>query len=236
MNTLISALFSIAVLSTLLSVLSHFNWQVEAFVATIVGAVANIIWVIMGVFLALSLDSVRKPQFELSVDESMHTDVRYQNGQRWKFYRIKVVNKSIPHWLRWIFPFTTRETAEQVQGVVVFKQLGRTMKGRWAYASELQYPNKTDYIHMSNFPEPVTIAAGQAEPLDLLVKYEHDSEAYGWNNESYLHDWKVPQYRLMTGDWEVYVQVTALNGIAYGRSFMVHIAPSIESTYITAMN
>lgn len=200
--------------------------------------ISNLVWAILGGFfgaiIALGAEKYRKPKLEIASGEDANSDNTYpaghlRAGQRWKFFRVRVTNRPIPKFLSWILQ---RETAQQVNARITFRELGVTLKGRWAGSLELAQANPLDLSRLANFPDPVTIVAGEPETLDVFAKFQGDQEAYGWNNESYLNNWKTPLYKLVPGDYQVEVQVTTFDGIQAKKLLRVHIDKTIEDTYL----
>lgn len=198
--------------------------------------IKDLFWSIFGGFLgaliALLVDQYREPKLDIIASETANDDITYpawhlRNGERWKYYRVKVINKPVNKYLSKLI---NRETAQQVQAVVTFKDLNQSMKGRWAGTLELPAANPLDYLRLANFPDPVTITAGQSEILDVFTKYEHDQEAFGWNNEAYLNNWRTQKYKMIPGNYNIEVKVTSSNGSYKIKSFKAHISSIIGRT------
>ena len=81
-------------------------------------------------------------------------------------------------------------------------------------------------------PDPVTIPINEKEYLDVITKCGTDTEAYGWNNEAYLHNWRSPHYKLERGIYRIKVTVSTQNGVAFSEKFELQIADRIEDTYL----
>lgn len=203
---------------------------------------SNLFWAalgaIIGSIIALRLAKYQNPSLEISAGEFANSDNRYPSnhifpGQRWKFFRVSVKNKPIPKFLSWLLD---RETAQEISARITIEELGRTYKGRWAGTLELPYASQLDIARLANFPEPVTLIAGEIEHLDIFTKNENDNEAYGWNNESYLHNWRNPNYLMTPGDYRIIVQVTTVTGNQKRKILRAHIETSIDNTYLVEDN
>jgi hypothetical protein len=50
---------------------------------------------------------------------------------------------------------------------------------------------------------------GESTPLDVVVKFDNETEAYGWSNLSYLSDppWRHPDWKLPPGRYLIAVTV-----------------------------
>jgi len=113
--------------------------------------------------------------------------------------RVKVRNRELPFLLRWM----KRETARSCLGTVQFKYSDGTnyfseaMPARWAGSPEatplqgvVSTQNKItgevvlwDAARISVISK-MDIPAGEQEDLDISVRCDAESDAYGFNNES----------------------------------------------------
>ena len=166
---------------------------------------------LLAVFIALLIERKRLPNLEITASEEANADVTYKPphdraGERWKFFRVAVRNKPMPCPLQWI----PRQTAENCRAKIEFFKSGGeeslfTLNGRWANTPELPHIPKEYWILKSLYPDPVTIPVKAQEPLDVITKHQKDKEAYVWNNEAYLHNWRPPRNRLDKGDYDRYI-------------------------------
>lgn len=191
----------------------------------------------LGVLLALWIDRMRMPAVEIDVTEEAHSDNTYpansfNAGQRWKFFRVAVINHKMPFLLKWL----VRQTAENCRAILNIKgidnQTSFSFKGRWSSTPELPFLKDNAILRLFE-PDPVTILAGEREFLDVIAKYEHDKEAYGWNNESYYHNWRNPNYKLERGKYKVKITINTQNGTSVTKIFFLVIGDSIENTYFS---
>lgn len=200
------------------------------------GILSKVAWSIggglIGAIIALWLEQFQKPRLSVETGNSVNSEHVYPQGYivpgRWKFFRLKVSNSELPWYLGW---FMSRKTAENVHALITFTQLNKTMKGRWSRTLELAYASQFDKIKLALYPEPETIFIGDSAILDVFAKCEHDQEAYGWNNEAYLNNWRTPTYKLDPGDYEIEVKLVGTNSNKKA-TLRAHIANSIEGTYL----
>jgi len=192
----------------------------------------SIIGGLIGALIALFLDKkIKSPLLKIVAYEDANQDHSYPNmGGRWKFFRVKVVNKSLPKWINW---FCDRNTAQQVNAKIHFTEIEKTMKGRWANTLELPGQNQSDIIRLVTYPEPQTIYAGESEFLDVFVKCENDKEAYGWNNEAYLNfnNWRTSNYILQPGDYYIEIALSGIN-CQIKKRFKAHISETIDQSFL----
>lgn len=192
---------------------------------------------ILGISIVLLIERFRLPKIEIVVSEDANDDVTYHSGhprsnQRWKFFRVWVKNKPMPKWLRWL----VRETAENCRAIISIdgmnNQIRIVYKARWASTPEIPSILHEAGVKITH-PDPVSMTAGEKEPLDIIAKYEKDSEAYGWNNESYFHNWRNPNYKLDPGQYRVKITVDSQNGISAAKEITLVVGPTIDQTYFS---
>jgi hypothetical protein len=193
----------------------------------------------LGATVALYFENLKKPRLRIEAGEDANSDNKYANNPpplngRWKFFRVKVYNKPFPKFISWLI---STETAEQVRAVITFKDLGVSMKGRWASTLELaQTSSPNDWIRLSNFPEPISLIAGEKpEYLDIFTMSEFDTVAYGWNNESYINQWRNHRYLLKPGNHKIEIMVANINGEKTIKIFSAHIGKNINKTKLKGL-
>lgn len=193
---------------------------------------------ILGISIVLLIERFRLPKIEIVVSEDASVDATYQSGhpkanQRWKFSRVWVRNRPMPKWLRWL----VRQTAENCRGVIsidgINNQVRIAYKGRWASTPEIPSVLHAAGVKITH-PDPVSIRAGEKEALDIIAKCGRDSEAYGWNNESYFHDWRNPHYRLDAGQYRVKIRVDTQDGVSAAKELTLIVGTTIDQTHFSA--
>jgi len=186
--------------------------------------------------LTLWIEKKRLPMLEITVSEEDNVccvyDYQSLNG-KWKFFRVKVTNKKFPSIFSWI----PRYTAQDCSAEITFTRADNndtsfTMKGRWVSSIELAYLSNEQKFIKSLFPDPISILPGDSELLDIFTHSERDTDAYGWNNDSYNNSWRTPQYRLEKGDYIIRVDIKTQNGIKFSKEFKATIGESIEKTIL----
>lgn len=199
--------------------------------------VISFIGSIPALFFALWVERQRMPKLEIIASEEANADNTYEvpnprAGERWKFFRVLVINKPF------IFPFSwiPRQTAENCRAKIEFSKIGSeklnfSIMGRWASTPEIPYIQNDVVLKILN-PDPVTITVNGKEYLDVLTKYENDKEAYGWNNEAYFNKWRTPNYKLERGKYAVRITITTQNGKTFAKRFELSISDKIEDTYL----
>ena len=202
----------------------------------LISLLTSVLGSLMGIIVILFIEHKRLPSLRISTNQEVHSDERYGPGhvhtnERWKFFRVAVRNESLPGLLRWL----TRQTAENCHATIeVTLETGEalyTMRGRWVATPQLPHIPQEAIVKLLH-PDPVSIRAGDTEALDVFTKREGDPEAYGWNNEAYLNDWRTPEYRLNLGTYNARITIKSQNGVSNAKLFVLEIRETIESSSI----
>jgi len=192
---------------------------------------------LIAVLTALWIDRMRMPKLVIRTNDTVNSDNTYTslesnlNG-RWKFFRIEVENKKFPKPFSWI----PRQTAQNCRGKLEFYKKEESspifsFAGRWSSTPEIPHILHEAIVKVIQ-PDPVTISVEEKEIMDVFVKSSKDDDAYGWNNESYFHDWKNNNYILEEGKYIVKIVISTQNGISFDRKFEIAIGKTIENTFI----
>lgn len=212
------------------------DFQGSWFGSLLIELLKDILGGFIGAFIALWLEGFNEPKLDIVVSEKAHSEIDYQppkyhpprNG-RWKNCGLEVRNKPVLSWIRSVF---RRQVAQQVTAKIYFKETEEVMKGRWSESLELSDASKYDIKRLIHTPETINIEAGGFRLLDVIMKYQYDKEAYGWNNESYQNNWITPKYKLRRGYHEINVEVSSINGGFCKKIFWVFVSSSNKNTTI----
>jgi hypothetical protein len=192
---------------------------------------------VFGAVATLFIEKKRLPKIEIIARDMANADNTYNSGphqgERWKFFRLSVINKKITPFLNWL---VIRQTAENCRATINIKGMDNpiiiSFKGRWASTPEIPHLGQNAVLKLIE-PDPVTIPENHEEFLDVVVKYEKDKEGYGWNNEAYFHNWRTPHYKLNPGRYQVYVKINTQNGVSFSEEFLLTIGERIEDTFLS---
>jgi len=168
-------------------------------------------------FVAVLLDWLKRPKLSISIDESPLSlkTVNAEGSTLENYTAVRVVVANKRRWPRW-WP---RQTLIRAAAMITFhdEQTGadlfdRKMRGRWASLPQpevvvLVEGKKTLWPNpalVSNVPQ-IDIPWGEVEPLDVANKFQNDSDAYGWSNDSYYDQqeryraerWRLPLERCL---------------------------------------
>jgi hypothetical protein len=168
-------------------------------------------------FVAVFLDWLKRPKLEISIDESQLSPktVNAEGTVLENYTAVRVVVTNTRRWPQW-WP---RQTLIRAVAQITFHDaqtgadlFNRTMRGRWASLPQpevvvLVEGKKTlwaDPALIANVPE-IDIPWGEVEPLDIAARFQSDSDAYGWSNDSYYDQqkryraerWRLPFERCL---------------------------------------
>ena len=141
------------------------------------------------------------------------TDDVKPNGRRTRFLHLDVLNS--PRRV----PLVTRQTAFAAHGSIQFhaangEPISGAMPIRWDGSPE---PVKHEILNASvvslldhrllRISRFIEIFPDEKESLAVAVRILGDNEAYGWTGESYIHDWRHPDFRLPLGTLRATVRI-----------------------------
>lgn len=151
----------------------------------------------------------------------MEYEAEHAIARRARFLNVRVENREPRRWLRWL----SRHAALVCEADVRFLHLedqrdvfGKAMPGRWSgWPEPLAFVGRIgeQAIELVNpyFMSPqfrrIDIYSGAPGSLDIAVRFDDDSECYGWTTENYNKRWKNPDWKLSAGRYLVRVNVRA---------------------------
>lgn len=175
---------------------------------------------IVAILTTISVEALRRPKLHLRIAAPIEAD--YPAGRPAKHGRaltIELVNDPLPPFARWM----SRNAALQCRGAITFHNLD----GQRFFANEMP-------VRFARSPQPLPIEVvigdirgavldpsrltsdsrvdvypGEMTPLDIAVKFDGETEAYGWSNLSYVSapPWRHPDWKLPPGRFLVAVIV-----------------------------
>ena len=176
----------------------------------------NLIAGIVGIVIVLWIERQRRPVLSMKVGVPGTIDEQdIMKRHPTTFLKVQIHNRTLPRWLSWVY---AGEPALSCVGWVSFYDLAgkqvvtKEMLGRWA---ETQDPPPIDKIEVDgklvvrlvNPQNSVDIPPGEYSNLDIVNKIEGEDVCYGWNNESYIKNWRNQDYTLGPGQFLAKVRV-----------------------------
>lgn len=175
------------------------------------------------VLTAIGVEYLRNPALRLAIEDPP-LDLPSPDGKNMRRnLRLTLRNKSLPFGTRWM----QRAAAIQCRGEITFHHLNdgqevffhRAMAVRWVRSPEpianqiISLDGKVQF-HILDFARAATesridVYPGEEEVLDVAVRFDGEAECYGWNNDSYLYNWRNPNWKLPRGRYLVKVVITS---------------------------
>jgi hypothetical protein len=178
-----------------------------------------VLGVLASVIVTVFFEFLKHPS--LRVSEAPRDDMHYGTGHKIarvaRFIQVRVVNRKPLVFFRWLL---SRYTALQCQAEISFFRLDGQkifdMTGRWSGWPEplaltghvggmpIQLVNP---YYLSPEFRRVDIYPRVPRKLDIAVRFDDESECYGWTTENYQEEWRSPSRRLPQGTFLVKVTV-----------------------------
>lgn len=171
---------------------------------------------LLSLCVSMIIEQQRKPKLSIKIEDPP-TDITYLKSpaNKARFLRVRLINRAMPKLLRWL----GRNTAVHCHGEIQFYHqnngapvFSKPMPIRWAGSDEpvsfqaLPDGKLTQLFDPSKFNAAFyrDCHAGSEEPIDVVGRFDNDTDCYGWTNENYLpnkgwrnSDWKLPSGRYL---------------------------------------
>lgn len=177
------------------------------------------------ILVTVLVEYFRRPKLVLSVEEPPRDVLNIlpnRPAHDARHLRLMLRNKPLPRGLRWM----QRAAALQCRGEVTFHHLddgqdkfGRAMAVRWAGSPQ---PIPSQVVNLEGVVQFVLqdfsrtaaesrmdVYPREEEALDICARFDKEQVAYDWNNDSYLHLWRNPDWALEHGRFLVKVVITS---------------------------
>lgn len=187
---------------------------------------------VLGILIVLWIERQRRPRLIMKVgvpgrlDEG---DLLERRATTWP--HIQIHNEKPPSWLYWVYD---GEPASGCRGWITFHHLDgrkvydREMLIRWSETPEPtvtilqkqgQAPN-TGVAILGSAQNSVDIPCGEYSNIDVVCRMKGDSDCYGYCNESYLHNWQHPSWKLEKGTYIAKIRIRT-GGREFSDAFLV---------------
>ena len=190
-----------------------------AVIGVVVGGIISIVVTIV-------VESMRRPKLRISIVDPVDID-----RLSLRSLRLKVRNADLPRCARWMM----RAPASRCHGKITFHHhdtghdvFSRQMQTRWASQPEpapliMIMPDGSQHpiwdLARLDFGLSADIVPGEAEVLDVAVRFKNEGDCYGWNNETYsIADKHNPKWKLGRGQYLVRVTMVS-SGLIFSEIF-----------------
>jgi hypothetical protein len=184
-------------------------------------AISVVIGGLITVLTTIAVEYLRRPKLSLAIEDPP-LDAPSPDGKTMRRnLRLSLRNEPLPYGAGWM----QRAAAIQCRGEITFHHLdgqnkfGRTMPVRWVrspepIANQIIDPKGQVQFYIRDFARAATeprvdVPTGEEELLDIVVRFDHEPDCYGWNNDSYAYNWRNPNWKLEKGRYLVKVVITS---------------------------
>jgi hypothetical protein len=185
----------------------------------------NLLAGVVGILIVLSLERKRRPKILMKIGKTEGLPANDPGGRkecRWP--HIEVHNSKIAWWLSWVYDgdpaFACRAWISfhnPTDGGRIFSQ---EMPARWSEShpptiTRIQLPSGASAAGLEVAQYAIDIPTGDRVTLAPVYRARDSDSCHGWNNESYLHGFEHPLWKLDKGRYAVRIRV-----VTGGREFV----------------
>jgi hypothetical protein len=185
---------------------------------------------IVAILVVLWIERQRRPVLLITTGESgeiKEDDPLKRPPVKW--LNVYIHNKSMPRWLLWVYE---REPAKTCLAWITFhhypdghRVFDREMIARWNETPQPEFVfSETEQGQVGLLRNPiqnsVDIPPGEYTDIAVVVKPKDQDECFGWNNDSYLHQWKHPEWELQKKRYIAKVRVKTM-GREFTEAFLI---------------
>ena len=219
-------------------------------VAFPISAMEVVVGAVISIWITLLMGAIEKPELDLMLYKP-GASTRFRAGNhRGYVAQLRLRNKPIPGWVsKWLQLY--RNAATQTTGTITFRNLDGEQAGKgtmgirwstspqpghWQVESTPHGEQTKRYVYdLERLTTVRAIPPGYSEDgvLDVAARYDGEGHCYGYNNESYSHDFKTPRWKLTQEQYLVDVYITASNATCRGTFRLVNRGNSETEFYLT---
>jgi hypothetical protein len=184
---------------------------------------------VIGILIVLWIERNRRPSLVLSVGKPSLLDKDDPLGRpQVTWLHIRVHNQNMPNWLS---PVYSRDPALMCRAWITFHHLDdglrvfdREMNARWSETLEpiieTKDTPKGKLGSFVNVQTTVDIPPGEYTTIDVVNRFRGEDNCYGWNNESYIYNWKHFAWKLDKGRYIIRARIKT-GGREFTNSFLL---------------
>ncbi len=183
---------------------------------------SNQLWIgiILGWLLTRIMEMFRRPRISFdSIDDSEFS----RASKKFKFLNVIVKNKK-QNWIEKFFLGNTSLNNARVWlsfGEFTSHKEVLKINGRWASTKEpVDYSSGQPLIAEILLPSRDTIPQGEEANISIAIKESTEDSFFAFNNDSYLHNWKNPDFELKDNKYWLEIRILA-DGEEYIGKFLL---------------
>ncbi len=190
--------------------------------------ILNLVSGILGILIVLWIERQRRPSLTLKLGQTgeiKENDPLKRMPSKW--LHVQVHNRNVPTWLAWVYH---GEPALSCRAWITFHHLDgqrvfdREMVARWSGSDEPKVEiistEKGQAARLIGAQNSFDIPPGEHTDIDIVFRAKSDDDCFGWNNESYLHNWRHPDWLLEKGRYIAKIRVKT-GGQEYVNAFLI---------------
>jgi hypothetical protein len=194
----------------------------------VVNFTLNLVSGIVGILIVLWIERQRRPSLTIKLGkpgEIKEGDILKRKPSKW--LHVQVHNRNVPKWLAWVYH---GEPALTCRAWITFHHLDgqrlfdREMVARWSGSDEPKVEiintDKGQVARLIGAQNSFDIPPGEQTDIDVVFRAKSDNDCFGWNNESYLYDWRHPGWHLEKGRYIAKIRVKT-GGREYVNAFLI---------------
>jgi hypothetical protein len=188
----------------------------------------NLVAGIIGILIVLWIERQRRPRLTIKLGQPVQIneeDPLHRPLSIW--LHVQIHNKNVPKWLAWVYD---GEPALACRAWISFYHLNgqrlfdREMVARWFGSDEPKVEvintREGQALRLIGAQTSFDIPPGEYTDVDVVFRAKEEDDCYGWNNESYLHNWHHPDWRLEKGRYIARVRAKT-GGREYTNTFLI---------------
>lgn len=197
----------------------------------------------LSIILVLILERQTRPELKILIDDKhIIPDNNPAKQQPTTWLRVRVENQPMPRLIKWAY---IRQPAIDCRATIDFinpkgKQVF-SIPGRWSGNPRpeiIKFLTPENNFAQAIIGEQHTTNIGpsseiyKGESLDIAIRIKGEENSYAWNNQSYIHNWRNPNYVLQPGVWTIKVNIDT-GGKVFISSFNLSIGKLYEEFSLT---
>ncbi|MCB9813201.1 MAG: hypothetical protein H6772_02210 [Pseudomonadales bacterium] len=183
---------------------------------------SNQLWIgaILGWIISRMMEMLQKPKIEFVIIKD-HEFTR--NSRKFKFINLTIRNSKQNFLSKFFFG---NQNLNNSRVWLTFKDYNSRKEilkanGRWASTREpIDYSSGQPLIPEILIPSRETIPQGEEANISIAIKENGDDSFFLFNNESYLHNWKNPDFELKDNKYWLKIRLLA-DGHEYTKEFLL---------------
>lgn len=201
------------------------NNQIQIFISS------NQLWIgiVLGWLLTRVMEMLRKP----SISFKPAIDSEFTRGNR-KFKFINITVKNAKQNLLKKF-FFGNSSLNDARAWISFKDFTSNIEilkinGRWASTKEpVDYSSGQPLIAEILLPSRDTIPQGEEANISIAIKESTEDSFFAFNNDSYMHNWKNPDFELKDNKYWLEIRLLADGNEYIGKFLFSNPSKSLKN-------